>query len=184
MYSVGKSRTWHYWHPDCAKACSIGRWRWWRCLIRNWTHNGQFGKLLQQLLLGMMEMRRNMRESSWARIVNISFISMHIYALPVAAIRVFPAKTPWKEKYMKILVVDWLLWGLCMKISSQTPITWNISCSLHITNILKINTAANEIWQNMSKRVPKKVMPLSVYGDKTDSLHFWPLDDLSVTVYV
>ncbi len=106
-----------YW---LCQACSIGRWRWWRCLIRNWTHNGQFGKLLQQLLLGRVEMRRNMREYSSARIVNIFFISMHLCAQPMAAIHVFPAKTPWKEKYMKILVVDWLLWGLCMKIPSQT----------------------------------------------------------------
>ncbi len=38
--------------------------------------------------------------------------------------------------------------------------------------------------KNMSERVSKKVMPLSVYGDKTDSLHFWPLRDLLVTIYV
>lgn len=36
----------------------------------------------------------------------------------------------------------------------------------------------------MSESVTKKVMPLKVSGDKTDSLHFWPLHDLFVTVYV
>lgn len=166
-------------------ACSIGRWRWWRCLIRNWTHNGQFGKLLQQLLLGRVEMRRNMREYSSARIVNIFFISMHLCALPMAAIHVFPAKTPWKEKIYE----DIGCWLAAVGSVHEDPLTnppyhETSAVLLHITSILKINTGTNEIWQNMSEHVPKKVMPLSVYGDKTDSLHFWPLHDLLVTVYV
>lgn len=60
---------------------------------------------------------------------------------------VFPAKTPWKEN-MKVLVVDWLLWGPCRIVHEdliKPPYHETSAVLLHITNTLKINTTTNEM---------------------------------------